>query len=159
MLNAIPAVCGLLIVANAKWSTVVLAMTENVIGLPVPAVSAPPEPVPDAVIVTDPAVVPVTVSDATPATAFTEFRPVTVPLPAVFANVTLSVLSAPVVTVLPLTSWIVAVRTRVVPAVKSAVEPLRANLFAAPATTVNVIGFPAPAANPAADALIVTVPS
>src|SRR5437660_5864417 len=72
MLNAIPDVCGLLIVANAKWSTVVLAMTENVIGLPVPAVSAPPEPVPDAVIVTDPAVVPVTVSVATPPVARSE---------------------------------------------------------------------------------------
>src|SRR5437773_1888260 len=159
MLNAIPDVCGLLIVANAKWSTVVLAMTENVIGLPVPAVSAPPEPVPDAVIVTEPAVVPVTVSDATPATAFTEFRPDTLPTPAVFANVTLNVLSEPVVIVLPLTSWIVAVSCRVAPAARSAVEPLNSSLLAAPATTLNVIGFPAPAAKPPADALIVTVPS
>jgi len=102
MLNAVPAVCGLLIVANAKWSTVVLATTVNVIGLPVPAVSAPPEPVPDAVIVTDPAVVPVTVSDATPATAFTEPSHYTLPPPTfVFAKLTLNVLSGPVVIVLP----------------------------------------------------------
>src|SRR5207244_13138834 len=126
---------------------------------PVPATNAPPEPVAEAVIVIEPGAFPVIVSVATPADAVADPRPVTVPVPALLANVTLRELSAPVVKVLPLTSWIVAVRTRVVPAVKSAVEPLRANLFAAPATTVNVIGFPAPAANPAADALIVTVPS
>src|SRR6266403_1358672 len=101
MLNAIPAVCGLLIVSNAKWSTVVLATTVTVIGNPVPGANVPPGPVPDAVIVTEPAVVPVTVSDATPATAFTEFRPDTLPTPAVFANVTLKVLSRPVVIVFP----------------------------------------------------------
>src|SRR6266446_4851120 len=133
--------------------------TLNVIGLPVPATNAPPEPVPDAVIVIEPGAFPVIVSVATPADAVADPRPVTVPVPALLANVTLRELSAPVVTVLPLTSWIVAVRTRVVPAVKSAVEPLTASLFAAPATTVNVIGFPAPAAKPPADALIVTVPS
>src|SRR6266446_7306465 len=132
--------------------------TLNVIGLPVPATNAPADPVAEAVIVMEPGAFPVIVSVATPAEAVADPRPVIVPVPAVFANVTLSVLSAPVVTVLPLTSSIVAVRTRVMPAVKSTVEPLRANLFAAPATTVNVIGFPAPAANPPADALIVTVP-
>src|SRR5437773_7050697 len=107
----------------------------------------------------EPGAFPVTVRVATPADAVADPRPVTVPLPAVFANVTLKELSEPVVTVLPLTSRIVAVSVRVVPAVNSAVEPLKASLFAAPATTVNVIGFPAPAANPLADALIVTVPS
>src|SRR5438874_10576497 len=101
MLNGVPAVCGLPIVANAKWSTVVLATTVNVIGFPVPATNAPPDPVAEAVIVTEPAVVPVTVNDATPATAFTEPSPDTLPVPAVLANVTLSVLSAPVVIVLP----------------------------------------------------------
>jgi len=53
------------------------------------------------VIVTDPAVAPVTVIVATPADALTEPRPVTLPVPVVFANVTLNVLSAPVVIVLP----------------------------------------------------------
>ena len=101
ILNAVPAVCGLLIVANAKWSTVVLATTVNVIGLPVPAVKAPPEPVAEAVIVTDPAAVPVTVNDATPPMAFTEPSPDALPAPAVFANVTPNVLSVPVLIVLP----------------------------------------------------------
>ena len=97
MLNGVPAVCGLLIVANAKWSTVVLATTVNVIGFPVPAANEPP----DAPIVTEPAVAPVTVMFAMPATALTEPTPVTLPVPVVFANVTLNVLSAPVVIVLP----------------------------------------------------------
>ena len=101
MLNAVPPVCGLLIVANVKWSTVVLATTVNVIGLPVPWASAPPEPVADAAIVTEPAVVPVTVTLATPATALTDARPDTLPVPVVLSNVTLKVLSAPVVIVLP----------------------------------------------------------
>ena len=78
--------------------------TLNVIGLPVPPVSAPPEPVADAVIVMEPGAFPVTVRVATPADAVADPRPVTVPLPAVFANVTLKELSEPVVTVLPLTS-------------------------------------------------------
>src|SRR5437016_14286279 len=76
--------------------------TLNVIGLPVPAINAPPEPVADAVIVIEPGAVPVTVIVATPTEALTEVSSVTVPVPAVFANVTLSVLSEPVVTVLPL---------------------------------------------------------
>ena len=101
ILNGVPAVWGLLIVANAKWSTVVLATTVNVIGFPVPVANAPPDPVAEAVIVTEPAVVPVTVRDATPAVAFTELRPDTLPVPAVLANATFSVLSAPVVMVLP----------------------------------------------------------
>ena len=78
--------------------------TLNVIGLPVPATNAPPEPVAEAVMVTEPAKLPVTVNVATPATAALEPRPVTVPAPAVFAKVTLNVLSAPAVTVLPLAS-------------------------------------------------------
>ena len=78
--------------------------TLNVIGFPVPAANAPPEPVADAAMVMEPAELPVTVNVAMPATAVLEPRPVTVPAPAVFANVTLSVLSAPVVTVLPLAS-------------------------------------------------------
>ena len=78
--------------------------TLNVMGLPVPAVKAPPEPVAEAVIVMGPAAFPVTVIVAMPPEAGLEPKPVTVPVPEVFAKVTLSVLSAPVVTVLPFVS-------------------------------------------------------
>src|SRR2546430_17201175 len=105
MLNGIPAVCGLLIVANAKWSTVVLATTVNVIGFPVPAANEPP----DAPIVTEPAVAPVTVMFSTPATALTQPAPVTLPAPLVFSDVTPYVLSAPVGIVFAAASLIVAV--------------------------------------------------
>ena len=80
------------------------ATTLNAMGLPVPATKAPPDPVAEAVIVTEPTALPVTVKVATPATAVLEPRPVTAPVPEVFANVTLSVLSAPVATVLPFVS-------------------------------------------------------
>ena len=76
------------------------ATTLKVIGFPVPAASAPVEAVPEAVIVTEPASAPVTVTVATPATAVLEPSPVTVPVPEVLAKVMLIVLSAPVVTVL-----------------------------------------------------------
>ena len=79
------------------------ATTLNVIGFPVPP-PMPPEPLAEAAIVIEPGALPVTVSVATPADAVADPRPVTVPEPAVLANVTLSELSAPVVTVLPLTS-------------------------------------------------------
>src|SRR5438094_7262156 len=69
--------------------------TLNAIGLPVPAVNAPPDPVADAVIVIEPDALPVTVSIAMPADAVADPRPVTVPVPAVLAKVTLSELSAP----------------------------------------------------------------
>ena len=72
---ASPAVCGLLIGSKPKWSTVVLATTVNVMGLPVPGAKAPLE----TVIVTDPAVVPVTVMFATPPEAVTDVRPDTLP--------------------------------------------------------------------------------
>jgi len=69
-----------------------------VIGLPVPATKAPL----DAPIVTEPAVVPVIVMLARPAMALTEkLDAETLPVPAVFAKVTLNVLSVPVVMVLP----------------------------------------------------------
>ena len=74
-----------------------LATTVNVIGFPVPAANAPL----DAVIVTEPAVVPVTVRFATPALALTDVRPDTLPVPPVFVKAMLKVLSAPVVMVLP----------------------------------------------------------
>ena len=80
------------------------AITLNAMGFPVPAAKAPPDPVAEAVIVTEPATLPVTVKVATPATAVLEPRPVTLPVPEVFPNVTLSVLSAPVEIVLPAVS-------------------------------------------------------
>ena len=80
------------------------ATTLNVIGFPVPATNAPPDPVAEAVILIDPGALPVTVSVATPADAVADPRPVTVPLPAVLVNVTLSELSVPEVTVLLLAS-------------------------------------------------------
>ena len=52
--------------------------------------------------------------------------PVTVPAPDCLAKVTTVVLSA--VTVLPAASWIVAVRTRVAPEVRLAVEPRERDL-------------------------------
>ena len=78
--------------------------TVNVIGLPVPVAKAPPDPVAEAVMVTEPAVVPVTVNVATPPVALTEVKPETLPAPLVFANATLKLLSGPVVIVLPAVS-------------------------------------------------------
>ena len=108
----------------------------NVIGLPVPAANAPPEPVADAVIVIEPAWLPVTVSVATPADAVADPRPVTVPVPPVLAKIILSALSEPEVTRLLFASSIVAVSCRVAPAAKSTVEPLNNSLLAAPAFVV-----------------------
>ena len=113
-------------------------------GLPVPFARLPVEAVADAVIDTEPTKPPVTVKVATPPAALTEPRPVTVPVPDVLENVTLRVLSAPEVMVLPFASWIVAVRTRVLPAVKSVVEPLSASFAAGPGGTVTVTAVPDP---------------
>jgi len=94
-----------LVVAPLSASFVAVPVTTvKVIGFPVPAVNAPLEPVAVAVIVTDPATFPVTVSVATPAAAVLDANPVTLPVPAVCAKVTLNVLSAPEVTVFPLAS-------------------------------------------------------
>jgi hypothetical protein len=95
----------------APWTTVKAS---------VPSVSAPAV----ASIVTGPARTPVIVFVATPATAVSLPVPVTVPAPEAFANATTVVLSE--VTVFPAASWIVAVRTRVAPEVRSAVEPVSA---------------------------------
>jgi len=93
-----------LVVAPLNANFVAVPMTTvKVMGFPVPAVNAPPEPVAVAVIVTDPGRFPVTVSVATPATAVLDPNPVTLPAP-VCAKVTLNVLSAPEVTVFPLAS-------------------------------------------------------
>ena len=105
------------------------------IGFPVPAT----RPVADAVIVTEPARLPVTVRVATPATALLEPNPVRLPVPEVCAKVTLRVSE---VMVLPKASSMVAVSARMVPDDKLPVEPLTASLFAAAAltTTVSVPG-------------------
>ena len=65
-----------------------------------------------------------TVLVATPATAVSVPSPVTVPAPESLAKVTTLVLSE--VTVLPAASWIVAVRARVAPELRSAVAPVNA---------------------------------
>src|SRR5689334_2107509 len=64
------------------------AITVKVMGLPVPAASAPVEAVAEGVIVTGPPSLPVTVSVATPLAEGLEPSPVTLPVPAVFAKLT-----------------------------------------------------------------------
>src|SRR5207253_301062 len=67
-----------------------------------------------------PAMLPVTVSEATPATALGEPRPVTVPVPEVWAKVT----GPPnPVTALLWACWTVGLKGRVSPAVRSVVRP------------------------------------
>ena len=88
--------------------------------------------------VTVPASVPVIVSCATPSTAATVLRPVTVPVPAVCAKVIMSVASAPVVIVLPAASSIVAVNVRVVADARFAVEPESTIWVAVPNVIVKV---------------------
>jgi hypothetical protein len=101
-------------------------------------VKAPSVPVvsPPAVasIVAEPISAPVIVLVATPAAAVAVPVPVTVPAPEAFAKVTTVELSD--VTVLPKVSRIVAVRTRVVPDARSAVEPVRAICVAGPGSIV-----------------------
>ena len=106
-------------------------------------------------IVTAPARTPVIVLVATPAEAVALPVPLTVPAPLCCANATTVVLSE--TTVLPAASWIVAVSTRVVPEVRSAVEPVRAMSAAVPWTTLNEPSVPV--VSPAAVASIVTEPA
>ena len=106
-------------------------------------------------IVTEPARAPVIVLVATPPAAVALPVPVTVPAPEALANATTVVLSE--VTVLPAASWIVAVSTRVVPEVRSAVEPVRAIWVAAPWTTVKAPRVPV--VSPVEVASIVTEPA
>ena len=73
-------------------------------------------------IVTEPTRTPVTVFVATPLEAVALPVPLIVPVPEALAKATSVVLSE--VTVLPAASWIVAVRTRVTPEVRFAVEPV-----------------------------------
>ena len=106
-------------------------------------------------IVTEPASAPVIVLVATPLAAVALPVPLTVPVPDCLLKVMTVVLSA--VTVLPVASWIVAVRTRVAPEVRLAVEPVSAIWVAAPWTTVKRRGVPV--VSPAAVASIVTEPT
>ena len=129
--------------AAAPWTTV---------KAPSVPVVRPPEV---ASIVTEPARSPVIVLVATPAAAVAVPVPVTVPAPEALAKATTVVLSE--VTVLPAASWTVAVRTRVAPEVRLAVEPVSAIWVAAPWTTVKAPSVPV--VSPAAVASIVTEPT
>ena len=95
------------------------------------------------------------VFEATPPTAVLLPVPVTVPAPEALVNATTVLLSE--VTVLPAASWIVAVRTRVAPEVRLAVEPESEIWVAAPWTTVKAPRVPV--VRPAAVASIVTEPA
>ena len=106
-------------------------------------------------IVTEPTSAPVIVLVATPLAAVALPVPLTVPAPDCFAKLMTVVLSA--VTVLPAASWIVAVRTRVAPEVRLAVEPVSAIWAAVPWTTVKAPRVPV--VSPAAVASIVTEPA
>ena len=121
-------------------------------------VKAPSVPVvrPDAVasIVTEPTSWPVTALLATPATAVSLPVPVTVPAPEALAKATTVVLSE--VTVLPAASLIVAVRTRLPPEVRLAVEPVRTMSAAAPWTTTKLS---VSVVRPAEVASMLTVPT
>ncbi len=91
----------------------------------------------DAVTVTEPASSPVTVFAATPDEAVEKPRPEREPPPAVCAKVTVVVLSE--TTVLPALSCTVAVRTRLAPEVRFAVEPPITTFAGVPGSTVNVV--------------------
>ncbi len=104
---------------------------------------------------TVPARAPVTVLVATPLEAVAFPSPVTLPSPPDWANATTVELSE--VTTLPAASFRVAVRSRVVPEARFAVEPVTSIWAAAPATTVKVPSVPV--VSPLAVASIVTVPA
>ena len=106
-------------------------------------------------IVTGPTSAPVIVFVATPFVTVAVPVPVTVPAPDCLAKVMTVELSP--VTVLPAASWIVAVRTRVAPEVRLAVEPVSAIWVAAPWTTVKAPSVPV--VSPVAVASIVTEPT
>ena len=98
--------------AAAPWTTV------NAPSVPVVSPAAV------ASMVTEPTSWPVIVFVATPLEAVALPVPLIVPVPEALAKATSVVLSE--VTVLPAASWIVAVRTRVMPEVRFAVEPVSA---------------------------------
>ena len=112
-------------------------------------------PVAVACMTTGPTRAPVIVLVATPLAAVAVPVPVTVPEPEAFVKLTTVVLSP--VTVLPAASWIVAVRTRVAPEVRLAVEPVRTMSAAAPWTTVKEPSVPV--VRPVAVACMTTGPT
>ncbi len=112
-------------------------------------------PIEVASIVTEPTRAPVIVFVATPLAAVAVPVPVTVPAPEALAKATTVELSE--VTVLPAASWIVAVRTRLVPETRLVVAPVRTMSAAGPWTTVKAPR--APVVRPAAVASIVTEPT
>ena len=128
--------------AAAPWTTV---------NTSVPVVS----PLAVASSVIAPASVPVTVFVATPAETVALPVPVTVPAPDCLAKAITVELSD--VTTLPPASWIVAVRMRVAPEARFAVEPVNAICAAGPATTLNAPRVPS--VSPAEVASIVTEPA
>src|SRR3989442_10843619 len=92
-------------------------------------------PVLETVIVTEPAVWPVTVSEATPEEAVAVPKPVTEPAPAVCANVTTVALS--VVITLLLASSTAAVKVFVAPETTLLVFEVKTSFVAAPAATAK----------------------
>ena len=135
----------------APVSTMSAAAPWTIVKPSVPVVS----PLAVASSATAPARTPLTVFDATPPAAVALPVPLTVPAPEALAKATTVELSE--VTVLPAASWIVAVRTRVAPEVRVAVEPVSAIWVAAPWTMVNAPSVPV--VSPVAVASIVTEPT
>ena len=129
------------------------------VAAPWTTVKAPRVPVvsPAAVasIVTGPTRAPVIVLVATPPVTVALPVPLTVPAPEAFAKAITVALSE--VTVLPAASMIVAVRRRVAPEVRLAVDPVRAISAAAPCTTSKAPRVPV--VRPAEVASIVTEPT
>src|SRR5207248_2375806 len=109
-----------------------VAEPATIVKVVVPEVS----PLADAVIVIEPAVPPVTPSDAMPAAAVALPSPVTDPEPDVFANVTEVELSE--LTTSSRAPRISAVSVRDAPDVRSAVDDVTTSFAAGPATTLNV---------------------
>ena len=107
-----------------------------------------------AVIVIEPARAPVMLADAIPPDATAVPRPVTVPAPLVFANVTTVVLSP--LTRLPAPSRSSAVSVREEPEARPAVELVKARWAGAPGPIVNVV---VPEVREPAEAVIVTGPA
>jgi hypothetical protein len=108
----------------------------------------------DAVIVTAPAVAPVTVFDAMPALAVAVPSPVTEPAPAVCPKLTTVELSD--VSRLLLASRTSTVSDFVAPDATAAVEEVKTTLLAAPGVTLNELVSDV---SPDADAVIVTTPA
>src|SRR5207248_2470421 len=122
----------------------------TIVKVVVPEVS----PLADAVIVIEPAVPPVTPSDAMPAAAVALPSPVTDPEPDVFANVTEVELSD--VTTLSAASCTSAVRVRDEPDARLAVDEVTTSFVALPGVTVKVV---VPDVRPVALAVTVIEPA